>query len=606
MKKKDKNKSIEVSTVHVNYGKLLKSKLLEWRGGYQHNRGIAEYISNSDDSYRRLKKFNNQKIQVSITSKTGRKLSKVTIEDWAEGMSLEDLENKFFQYYDSYSGREAGEPVTGRFGTGGKAYAIMNFKHCWITSTKNKLQCKFWFKWDEEKKEIIKGYNNDGYINKHVDDRNGTKIELVEGIDNKTELLDFFTKLEKTPRIRHVLKSQEVFFSIYKKNEIIENEKLMYKGPNPSDAFKYWIFELPSKLRNVNEDENIFIVRYFEKPLKEENFIDISDGISSVSDYDVTKLDGRPFSKYLNGELIIRQLLNSNAVKENRKGLEEGNDLTVEIEDFLKECVREVINEIEVIHKEKEKNRNIEVSNEKIKELNKFLKKCEMNFKNELKELVRKFKTEDRNNGGSNKQEDEKIKIYRKPTVDDSEENLIKGFWIKNTGANSGNGTNENNTSTSIPEFVADPNGTDYAVEVGKRGVSERTERTKKSGLQVLMSDDNSIPEVEPPYYSEYDDPVSDRDMITKGIIWINANNPIIRKGREKKENEAIFKENVANYVLLVVAQYQAQKLLDSQPPDERNDPMLEFRKRFFELQRNLREDKDLNYYEDESSKSDK
>lgn len=604
MKKKNRNKSNEVSTVHVNYGKLLESKLLEWRGGYQHIRGIAEYISNSDDSYRRLRKFNCQKIVVSIHSKTGRKLTRVTIEDEAEGMSLEDLENKFFQYYDSYSGREQGEQVTGRFGTGGKAYAIMNFKHCWITSTKNKLQCKFWFKWDEEKKIIIKGYNNDGYTNKPVEVCDGTKIELVEGIDNKTDLLDFFVKLEKTARIRHVLKSQEVCFNIYKKDKNIENEKLEYKGPDPNDAIKDWVFELPPKLRNVDEEENLFAVRYFEKKLNEENFIDISDGISSVSDYDITKLDGRPFSKYLNGELIIRQLQNSNAVKENRKGLEEGNDLTVEIEDFLRECVRKVINEIEVIYKEKEKNRNIEVSNEKIKELNKFLKKCEMNFKNELKELVRKFKTEDRSNGGSNNQDGEQIKIYRKPTSDDTEENLIKGFWIKNAGANSGNGTNMTNTSTSFLEFVADLNGNEYAVEVGKRGIVERTERTKKSGLQVLMSDDNSIPEVEPPYYSEYDDPVSDRDMITKGIIWINANNPIIRRGRERKENEAVFKENVANYVLLVVAQYQAQKLLDSQPPDERNDPMLEFRKRFFDLQRNLREDKELNYYEDEISNS--
>ncbi|MDQ3021311.1 MAG: ATP-binding protein [Bacteroidota bacterium] len=556
MKKKDRNKSNEVSTVHVNYGKLLESKLLEWRGGYQHIRGIAEYISNSDDSYRRLRKFNSQKIVVSILSKTGRKLTKVTIEDEAEGMSLEDLENKFFQYYDSYSGREQGEQVTGRFGTGGKAYAIMNFKHCWITSTKNKFQCKFWFKWDEQKKIIIKGYNNDGYINKPVEDCDGTKIELVEGINNKTELIDFFTKLEKTTRIRNVLKSQEVFFNIYKKNDTIENEKLEYKGPNPNDASKDWVFELPPKLRNLNEEENLFVVRYFEKKLNDENFIDISDGISSVSDYDITKLDGRPFSKYLNGELIIRQLQDSNAVKENRKGLEEGNDLTIEIEDFLRECVRKAINEIEILHKEREKNRNIEVSNEKIKELNKFLKKCEMNFKNELKELVRKFKTEDRINGGSSDQEDEPIKIYRKPTTDDAKENLIKGFWVKNAGANSGNGTNVTHTSTSVPEFIPDPNGNEHAVEVGKRGIAERTERTKKSGLQVLMSDDNSIPEVEPPYYSEYDDPVSDRDMITKGIIWINANNPIIRKGREKKENEAIFKENVANYVLLVVSQY--------------------------------------------------
>lgn len=50
--------------------------------------------------------------------------------------------------------------------------------------------------------------------------------------------------------------------------------------------------------------------------------------------------------------------------------------------------------------------------------------------------------------------------------------------------------------------------------------------------------------------------------MITKGLIWINANNPIIYKTREKKENEVIFRENVANYVLLVVSQNQSQIIL--------------------------------------------
>lgn len=602
MKKKERKKMNEVSTVHVNYGKLLEGKLLEWRGGYQHVRGIAEYISNCDDSYRRLKRFTNQKIVVSIVSKTGRKLSKVTIEDWAEGMSLEDLEKKFFQYYDSYSGREEGEAVTGRFGTGGKAYAIMNYKHCWITSTKNNLQCKFWFKWDERKKQIIKGYNNDGYINKQVEDCNGTKIDLIEGVENMTDLLDFFVKIEKSPRVRHVLKSQDVVFNIFKKDINIENEKLQYKGPDPKNANKDWVFELPPHLKNMNNEENLFVLRYFEKPLKEESFIDISDGISSVSDYEISRLDGRPFSRYLNGELIIRLLQSSNAVKENRKGLEEGNDLTVEIETFLRDCVKTVINEIEVLYREREKNRNIEVSNEKIKELNKFLKKCEINFRNELKELVRKFKTNEVSNGSDSSTDDEQTSIYRKPIDSDSEDALIKGFWVKEPGrvSNTPVGEKEIKSRANIPIFIPDTKGNEFAVEVGKRGKIERAERTKKSGLQVLMSDDNSITESVRPQYGEYDDPVSDRDMITKGIIWINSNNPIIYKAREKKENEVIFRENVANYVLLVVSQYQAQKILDSQPPDEKDDPMVLFRQKYFQMQRDLRDDKEVNYYENE------
>src|SRR6266566_1343133 len=97
--------------VHVNWGKLLEAQLERWRGGRSHGRGIAEYISNSDDSYRRLKKFSDQVIEVEIHSRRGRHIDKVVIRDFAEGMSLDDFENKFFLYFESASGRDHGELV---------------------------------------------------------------------------------------------------------------------------------------------------------------------------------------------------------------------------------------------------------------------------------------------------------------------------------------------------------------------------------------------------------------------------------------------------------------------------------------------------------------
>ena len=81
--------------VRVNWGKLLEAQLEKWRGGRSHGRGIAEYISNCDDSYRRLKKFNGETIEVEIHSKRGRHIDKLVIRDFAEGMSHDDLENRF-------------------------------------------------------------------------------------------------------------------------------------------------------------------------------------------------------------------------------------------------------------------------------------------------------------------------------------------------------------------------------------------------------------------------------------------------------------------------------------------------------------------------------
>lgn len=98
------NKSDEV---YINVGNMLEAQLERWRGGRSHGRGIAEYITNSDDSYRRLRKFSDQKIEVEIHSRRGRHIDKLVIRDFAEGMSLDDFENKFFLYFESASGKAA-------------------------------------------------------------------------------------------------------------------------------------------------------------------------------------------------------------------------------------------------------------------------------------------------------------------------------------------------------------------------------------------------------------------------------------------------------------------------------------------------------------------
>src|ERR1035437_4139006 len=214
--------AISKSIVPINVGRLLENQLQKWQGGGHHSRGIAEYISNSDDSYRRLRRLSSEKIIVDIYSRTAKKIEKLVITDFAEGMSFNELENKFFQYFESFSGREKGEKVTGRFGTGGKAYAIMNFRHCWITSIKNGKECKAWFKWDSNNKEIIKGYNNGGYKDKVTKDPNGTVIQLESSIHVTHQFQDFVVQLEKLARIRHILKSQQVIFRIIRKGYIDE------------------------------------------------------------------------------------------------------------------------------------------------------------------------------------------------------------------------------------------------------------------------------------------------------------------------------------------------------------------------------------------------
>lgn len=89
------------------------------------------------------------------------------------------------------------------------------------------------------------------------------------------------------------------------------------------------------------------------------------------------------------------------------------------------------------------------------------------------------------------------------------------------------------------------------------------------------MSDDPNLSEEDRPTFGEFDDPVSDRDMLTKGTVWINANHPRVIERRTKSENGPVFLEMVANCVLIIVAQHRVEKQYDAKPEEEKSDPML-------------------------------
>ena len=160
-------------------------------------------------------------------------------------------------------------------------------------------------------------------------------------------------------------------------------------------------------------------LQYFQRPLNEDNFIDLSDGISSGADERVDKFDGRPFSKYFNGSLTLALLRDSSSVKENRKGLEEGDDLTECIEGFIKQCVFKAVSEVEDEQRKKERERRLSASNEKMKELSKFLHKCDLNFKRELRELKKRAVINPSESGPGASQSDENQTIYRRPAESD-------------------------------------------------------------------------------------------------------------------------------------------------------------------------------------------
>lgn len=590
--------------VLVNYGRLLEDNLLKFKGRHHHVRGLAEYITNSDDSYRRQGNFHNQEIIVEITSyrKSGRYLDKVVIRDTAEGMSHNGLENDFFLYFESHSGRTEGKSVSGQFGTGGKAYAIMNFAECWITSVRDGKECKAWFKWDTSKKKIIKGYDKGGYIDKAVSKPNGTTVELLKS-EGYLMLTDFVNKLNEIARIRHVIKNQTVKVIICQGKDDPKVFRLDYNAP--SDYVDQWEFELPESLRSAAGDDSKLFIRYFGKPFSTSQAIDVQDGISSIVDLPISSFDDRPFNRYLTGEVVIEKLRDSAAVKENRKGLEEGDDLTVEIMEFLTEKVRAVITEVQEKQRQKEKDRNIEVSSKKINELNKFLRKVEMNFRESLNELRRSKKSHGILNEGV--LDIGNHETYRRPEESDVEEDIFSGTWQPVQpiieGGNPGPPGPPNPDRPPLQPneiFLLDDEGKDGGVRADTSVVTNGVEQVKrKRGLRVMMTDDPESP-VTASEYGEYEEPVIDKFLRSDGIILINVNNPIIDKSRARKDLEHIFRERVANFVLLVVAQHQTERELAIQQEEDRDDPLQVFRRKFFELQNDLRSDREISYFDEE------
>ncbi|MBI1804938.1 MAG: hypothetical protein HY033_12260 [Ignavibacteriae bacterium] len=194
----------------------------------------------------------------------------------------------------------------------------------------------------------------------------------------------------------------------------------------------------------------------------------------------------------------------------------------------------------------------------------------------------------------SDDETEDEIDVWRRPTAADPSELLVKGKWITQDGGFGENGKGH----TGMPTFVPDPNADEFAIKVGARKSISGESKKSKKGLQVILSDDSNYPDRL--VFSEYDDPVSDREMVSKGIIWINANHPLISKRREKSDNDPVFLETVANYTLMMVSQYHAQKQYDAEPDDEKSEPILLFRQKFFKLQRDLREDVEISYFEPE------
>ena len=140
--------------------------------------GIVELVTNSDDSYRRLEEngiYREGKISICVCREKGGLCKRLVVEDFAEGMSGEEL-NKAIIFGVEASGIAEGRSVRGLFGRGLKE-TIIALGQGEIISNKNGRVTKTRLWLDKEKRRPL--YDDEMLSKKETSrEPNGTKVDV--------------------------------------------------------------------------------------------------------------------------------------------------------------------------------------------------------------------------------------------------------------------------------------------------------------------------------------------------------------------------------------------------------------------------------------------
>ena len=199
--------------------------------------GIVELVTNSDDSYRRLEEkgiYREGKISIYVCREKGGICKKLIVEDFAEGMSVDEL-NRAIIFGAETSGITEGRSVRGIFGRGLKE-TIIALGEGKIISRKNGVVARTRLWLDKEKK---KPQYDDEMLSetKITNEPDGTKIDisvtneklkLPELKTFKSQLSDHFAlrDIDSSPRREIWLTFQDL-----KRNDLKTTERIQFNYP---------------------------------------------------------------------------------------------------------------------------------------------------------------------------------------------------------------------------------------------------------------------------------------------------------------------------------------------------------------------------------------
>jgi len=320
-------------------------------------RALVELITNTDDSYIRLEETcapENRTIEV-LYAKDGY-CGVFAVRDYAEGMSLRDIQQGFKKYGGATSGMKAGQRVRGYFGQGAKD-ALASMEDGRICTFKNDIfiECKLFIKRDQPMYEISEpAQATEKLRTEHKIKGNGTTAY-------------FKSDPRKNCRVPKLNSVQELLANNYQLRKIMINPRrkvmLIDKTTGKMRRLRYI---LPTGKEILSESFSIPFKEYGDFPVymsicrAEQDLTQMGDdrtgGLLIIDDQGVVlgvslfKYNNEPLAARFFGEIRIgnfRKLLGKEeaVLREERDGLEERHPfceiLIPEIERRLEDKVNE-------------------------------------------------------------------------------------------------------------------------------------------------------------------------------------------------------------------------------------------------------------------------
>lgn len=366
-------------------------------------RYIAELLTNSDDSYRRLENQNidsNKEKVIYIELKKEKRKSAdnsdsyvLSVTDNAEGMTLETLERIFGTYGEDNAGGTQLQ-ARGIFGQGASDVLRASAKEkrtALIETIKDNSVSKLYYNMDEnltpiintEKVELSENRLND-YRNNLRIPQNGTKISfgIPANVKFTDKIKDNLAELiAKYPSFRYLLNqdNRKIIYVYEGKETIISSKEYQFKDENEIGKERFsFIYEGKS----IDCELKLYLN---ENKKNDETNIIVCDENYSVFDNTMFDFQNYPSAQVVSGELIIKGLYNLcyehlNAeepdaiVRDNRTGFDTKNSFYIKLNKEIAPKIQEVLNENGKENKVTNLGNNKKF-NEALKKLNKYMQK---------------------------------------------------------------------------------------------------------------------------------------------------------------------------------------------------------------------------------------